>query len=77
MITKVQSTTTNEAVRASLPSRLRSWRQKFVDRIEGKRVILVDGQQLTDLMIEHDIGVTTDTVYKLKEVSNDFFEDDV
>jgi restriction system protein len=49
---------------------------EFVDRIEGKRVVLIDGKELTDLMIEHDIGVTSNKVYRLKELSNDFFDDD-
>lgn len=47
----------------------------FVDRIEGKRVVLIDGKRLAELMIEHDVGVTTKTVYRLKEVSGDFFEE--
>ena len=47
----------------------------FVDRIEGKKVVLIDGDQLADLMIEHDLGVTTTKTYELKEVSNDFFDE--
>ncbi|MFN3151827.1 restriction endonuclease [Bremerella sp.] len=47
----------------------------FVDRIEGKRVVLIDGKRLAEFMIEHDVGVTTKTVYRLKEVSGDFFEE--
>lgn len=47
----------------------------FIDRIEGKRVVLIDGNKLAELMIEHDVGVSTKTVYKLKEVSGDFFGD--
>lgn len=47
----------------------------FVDRIEGKRVVLIDGKRLAELMIEHNIGVITKSVYKLKEVSGDFFEE--
>lgn len=26
-------------------------------------------------MVEHDVGVTTKTVYRVKEVSGDFFEE--
>ena len=48
----------------------------FVDRIEGKRVVLINGKQLAQLMIEHDVGVSTIGTYSLKEVSNDFFEED-
>jgi restriction system protein len=49
---------------------------EFVDRIEGKRVVLINGKQLAQLMIEHDVGVSTTGVYQLKEVSNDFFEEE-
>ncbi len=47
----------------------------FVDRIEGKKVVLIDGGRLADLMIEHNLGVTTTKTYILKEVSNDFFDE--
>jgi len=47
----------------------------FVDRIEGKKVVLIDGGRLADLMIEHNLGVTTTKTYELKEVSNDFFDE--
>jgi len=47
----------------------------FVDRIEGKKVVLIDGVRLVDLMIEHDLGVTTTKIYTLREVSNDFFDE--
>ena len=48
----------------------------FVDRIEGKKVVLVDGQRLADLMIDHNVGVLPTKSYELKEVSNDFFDED-
>lgn len=48
----------------------------FVDRIEGKKVVLIDGTKLADLMIEHNVGVNPTKLYELKEVSNDFFEED-
>ena len=47
----------------------------FVHRIEGKKVVLIDGHRLADLMIEHNLGVTTTKTYTLKEVSNDFFDE--
>ncbi|HBH54190.1 MAG TPA: restriction endonuclease [Planctomycetaceae bacterium] len=49
---------------------------EFVNRIEGKRVVLIPGQHLAQLMIDHDVGVATTGTYKLKEVSNDFFEEE-
>jgi restriction system protein len=48
----------------------------FVDRIEGKKVVLIDGAKLSDLMIEHNVGVKLAKLYELKEVSNDFFDED-
>ena len=48
----------------------------FVDRIEGKKVVLIDGPKLADLMIEHNVGVNPTKKYELKEVSNDFFDED-
>jgi restriction system protein len=48
----------------------------FVDRIEGKKVVLIGGPQLADLMIDHNVGVLPTKSYELKEVSNDFFDED-
>ena len=48
----------------------------FVDRIEGKKVVLIDGPTLADLMIEHNVGLKLTKLYELKEVSNDFFDED-
>jgi restriction system protein len=49
---------------------------EFVERIEGKKVVLIDGPTLANLMIEHNVGVKPTKVYELKEVSNDFFDED-
>lgn len=49
---------------------------EFVDRIEGKKVVLIDGPKLADFMIEHNVGVKLTKLYELKEVSNDFFDED-
>jgi restriction system protein len=47
----------------------------YAERIE-KRVVLIDGQQLADLMFEYDLGVSEYEVYRVKRVDSDFFEDD-
>ncbi|RME85486.1 MAG: restriction endonuclease [Caldilineae bacterium] len=46
----------------------------YVSRLEP-RVVLIDGKTMARLMIEHDVGVTTKSVYELKSVDQDFFED--
>lgn len=39
-------------------------------------IILIDGAKLVDLMHQYDVGVQVKTVYKVKELDNDFFEED-
>ncbi|MDR2943484.1 MAG: restriction endonuclease [Methanosarcinales archaeon] len=39
------------------------------------KVILVDGRLLTELMIEHNFGVTIENIYEVKRVDSDFFSD--
>jgi restriction system protein len=36
-------------------------------------VVLIDGTQLAELMIAHDIGVTTVKTYPMKRVDTDYF----
>ena len=40
----------------------------------GKQIILIDGARLTELMIEHGVGVETQQSYVLKTVNTDFFD---
>ncbi len=48
----------------------------FVRLIEGKKVVLIDGHTLTQLMIENNVGVNVVRSYEIKEVSDDFFDED-
>jgi restriction system protein len=40
------------------------------------RVILIDGERLADLMIDHNVGVAVREVYEVKRVDRDYFGDD-
>lgn len=40
-----------------------------------QKVILIDGARLADLMIEHDIGVSTTRTIALKRIDTDYFEE--
>lgn len=40
----------------------------------NSRIILIDGGQLTSLMIDHNVGVSTIGSYELKRLDNDYFE---
>lgn len=47
---------------------------EFVDRTISQNLVLVDGKQLTRLMIEHNLGVSTQFVIAVKNVDRDYFE---
>lgn len=40
----------------------------------AQKVILIDGDRLADLMIQHNIGVSRSHSYELKNVDSDYFE---
>lgn len=46
----------------------------YVNRIE-KRIVLIDGDQLTQLMMDHNIGVSQVASYTIKKLDQDYFED--
>jgi len=46
----------------------------FVESIQQK-VVLMNGQQLAQLMIDHDLGVTKQASYDIKKIDADYFED--
>ncbi len=49
--------------------------REYVQKIE-KKIILIDGRRLAELMIDHDVGVTTVQTYRVKRVDSDYFEED-
>jgi restriction system protein len=49
--------------------------KEYVDRIE-KKIVLIDGEQLAELMIDHNVGVTVQNTYVLKRVDGDYFEEE-
>ena len=46
----------------------------FASNIDNK-IILIDGQQLAQYMIDFGVGVTTEAVYELKRLDSDYFTD--
>ncbi|MEX0287793.1 MAG: restriction endonuclease [Flavobacteriaceae bacterium] len=47
---------------------------KYAETVQQK-VILIDGERLTELMIEHNVGVSTTRTILMKRVDSDYFED--
>jgi len=48
---------------------------EYVKQIE-KKIILIDGNQLASLMVEHKIGVTVVAQYDVHRIDIDYFEDE-
>lgn len=46
----------------------------YIKMIE-KKVVLIDGEKLAALMVEHNLGVATKDTYYVKAIDTDFFED--
>jgi restriction system protein len=42
----------------------------------AQRVILIDGQRLADLMIEHNVGVRVSRALEFKRLDEDFFAEE-
>ena len=42
----------------------------------GKNIILINGQKLVELMIEHNVGVSEHERFIIKKVDHDYFNDD-
>jgi restriction system protein len=47
---------------------------EFVTQVEYK-IILINGEQLAELMIEHNVGLSTINEYQVKKIDNDYFEE--
>ena len=49
--------------------------QEYISAIDSRdsKVILIDGHQLAQLMIDHDVGVSVEKTYKIKRVDSDYF----
>ncbi len=40
------------------------------------KIVLIDGEELADLMISNDIGVSRETSYEIKRIDNDYFSEE-
>ncbi len=48
--------------------------REYAENMQTHKIVLIDGKQLTQLMIEHDVGVSVEANYVVKRVDRDFFE---
>lgn len=55
-------------------SRFSATAREYAANIDSK-IILIDGQQLAQYMIDFGVGVATDAVYEVKRLDSDYFTD--
>ncbi|MBR5062974.1 MAG: restriction endonuclease [Prevotella sp.] len=49
--------------------------KEALDYKSSKKIAKIDGKQLTNLMIQYNVGVTTEYTYEVKRIDKDFFEE--
>lgn len=47
--------------------------REYVKAINTKNIVLIDGMQLAQYMIEFNVGVSTETIYEVKKIDTDYF----
>ena len=47
----------------------------YVSRVDTK-IVLIDGETLAQLMIDHNVGVSTIATYELKKIDSDYFTEE-
>lgn len=57
-------------------SRFTSDAIRFAESIRDPRLVLVDGERLAELMIQHGVGVQTKEVIKISKIDTDYFGGD-
>ena len=45
----------------------------YVNQLRGTKIILVDGEELAQLMVEHNVGVSIKDVFYIKRIDEDLF----
>src|SRR5215211_3269521 len=48
--------------------------EEYADALQDK-VVLIDGETLANLMIDHGVGITLDEAYEIKRVDSDYFNE--
>jgi restriction system protein len=56
-------------------SRYSNEAREYQPRNESK-IVLIDGEQLAELMIDHNLAVSTVNTFEIKRIDNDYFGDE-
>ena len=47
------------------------------ERCVHAKVVLIDGERLVQMMMDHDLGVYTRKTFRVKEIDSDYFDGDL
>ncbi|MGB7339772.1 MAG: restriction endonuclease [Phototrophicaceae bacterium] len=47
----------------------------YANAMNNMKIILIDGQQLATLMIEHNVGISVQKLYEIKQIDENYFPD--
>jgi restriction system protein len=50
--------------------------KKYAERLESKKIVLIDGIELSRLMIAHNVGVNSSQTFVVKAIDYDYFKDE-
>ena len=50
--------------------------KEYINKIDSK-IVLIDGKQLTEYMIDKNIGVTLEKSYLIKKLDQDYFDETI
>ena len=56
-------------------SRFTNEAKEYIPRNETK-IVLIDGEQLASLLIDNNLGVSTQVVYEIKKIDLDYFKEE-
>jgi restriction system protein len=56
-------------------SRFTNEAKEYLPRNETK-IVLIDGEQLAKLLIDYNLGVSSQAIYELKKIDSDYFEEE-
>ena len=51
--------------------------EDYAANLRGSNIVLINGNQLTKLMIRYNLGVAVDQTYEVKRIDSDFFSEDL
>lgn len=49
----------------------------YADNLLGTKVVLINGEILTKLMIKYNVGVSIEHIYEIKRLDSDFFDEEL